>query len=281
MNSFFEALAVNQLLFFATLAGLAASVVGGIMGSYVVVKRISFISGSISHSLLAGIGFFLWLERAQNISWASPLAGALIASIISALLIGWIHMSYRQREDSVIAAVWSIGMAIGLLFMSQTPGFTVELANFLVGNILWVTPHDLAVLAILDLLVLGAVLLLHERLLAISFDEDQARLQGVQVHRLYLFLLTLIAVTVVLLMQVVGIVLVMTMLTLPATIANLFTKQLSKMMFLAVLLSALFSLLGTFTAFHLDLPVGATIALIAGIGYILALTVKKKSFKFP
>ena len=277
MNSFFEALLCNQLLLFATLAGLAASVVGGIMGSYVVVKRIAFISGSISHSVLAGIGFFLWLERTQNIYWASPLAGALIASIISALLIGWIHMSYRQREDSVIAAVWSIGMALGLLFMSQTPGFTVELANFLVGNILWVTPHDLTVLAILDLLVLIAVILLHERLLAISFDEDQARLQGIKVHRLYLFLLTLIAVTVVLLMQVVGIILVMTMLTLPATIANLFTKQLSRMMFLAVLLSAFFSLLGTFVAFHLDLPVGATIALVAGIGYVLALTFRRKT----
>lgn len=271
MISFFEALTTNHLLFLATLAGLAASVVGGIMGSYVVVKRISFISGSITHSVLAGIGFFVWLERAQGVTWASPLIGALIASIASALLIGWIHMSYRQREDSVIAAVWSIGMAIGILFMSQTPGFAVELTNFLIGNILWVTPSDLITLTALDCLVVLAVIILHERLLAICFDEEQARLQGIKVNRLYFLLLTLIAITIVLLMQVVGIILVMTMLTLPATVANLFTKELSKMMLVSIVLSALFCFFGTFFAYHLDWPIGATIALVAGVSYVAAL----------
>lgn len=277
MNSFIDALFTNHLLLWATLAGLAASISGGIMGSYVVVKRISFISGSISHSVLAGIGFFLWLQRSHNVLWASPLSGALVASIISALLIGWIHMSYRQREDSVIAAVWSIGMALGVLFMSQTPGFNVELTNFLVGNILWVSSDDLIVLVALDLFVIAAVFILHERLLAICFDEEQARLQGVTVNRLYMFLLTLIAITVVLLMQVVGIMLVMTMLTLPATIANLFTKQLSRMMLISIVLSAAFSLLGTFFAFHLDFPVGATIALLAGASYVVALAFRQKT----
>ncbi|MDB6081772.1 MAG: ABC-type transporter, permease subunit [Chlamydiia bacterium] len=275
MTSFFEALATNHLLLWATLAGLAASVAGGIMGSYVVVKRIAFISGSISHSVLAGIGLFLWLERTHGITWVSPLSGALIASILSALLIGWIHMSYRQREDSVIAAVWSIGMAVGVLFLSLTPGFTTELANFLVGNILWVSPHDLLVLTILDVIVIAIVALLYERLLAICFDEEQARLQGLQVNKLYILLLTLIAITVVLLMQVVGVILVMTMLTIPATIANLFTKQLSKMMVLSVFLSCIFSFLGTFLAFHLDLPVGATIALLTGASYVISLAFRK------
>jgi zinc transport system permease protein len=277
MNSFFEAISSNHLLLFAVLAGFATSIVGGIIGSYVVVKRIAFISGSISHSVLAGIGFFLWLERTRDISYVSPLGGALIAGILSALLIGWIHMSYRQREDSVIAAVWSIGMAVGVIFISQTPGFNVELTNYLIGNILWVAPFDLVVLTILDILVVLAVVVLHERLLAICFDEEQARLQGIQVNRLYMLLLTLIAISVVLLMQVVGIILVMTMLTLPATIANLYTKKLSKMMVVSVILSALFSFFGTFFAFHLDWPVGATIALLAGLGYVVALLFNKST----
>jgi zinc transport system permease protein len=273
--SFIDALFSNHILLWALLAGLAASVAGGVIGSYVVTKRIAFISGSISHSVMAGIGFFLWLARTQNALWASPLLGALIASILSAILIGWIHMFYRQREDSVIAAVWSIGMALGVLFMSQTPGFNVELANFLVGNILWVSSSDLVILSLLDLAVVVSVVLFHEKLLAISFDEDQARLQGVKVNHLYIFLLILIAITVVLLMQVVGIMLVMTMLTLPAAVASLFTKQLTKMMGLAVLLSALFSCTGTFLAFHLDLPVGATIALLAGIAYVGSLVLQR------
>lgn len=271
MSAFFEAILSNHLLLYGLLAGLVASIVGGIIGSYVVVKRISFISGSISHSVLAGIGFFLWLERTRDVAFATPLQGALIAGVISALLIGWIHLKYRQREDAVIAAVWSVGMAIGILFISQTPGYNVELTNFIVGNLLWVSPQDLLLLSILDIVVIATCFLLHHRLLAICFDEDQARLQGLAVNRLYLLLLSLIAITVVLLMQVVGIILVMTMLTLPATIANLYTSRLSRMMGISILLSMAFCFFGMFFAFHLDLPAGATIALVAGVSYALSL----------
>lgn len=274
MMSFFEALQVNPLLLAAVIAGLAASVVSGIIGSYVVVKRIGFISGSISHSVLSGIGICLWMERAKGIEWVDPIYGALIAAIASALIIGWIHQYYRQREDSVIAALWSIGMAIGVLFISQTPGFNVELTNFLVGNILWVTKGDLYLLFGLDLFILGVVACLHKRFLAICFDEEQAALQGINVHALYLLLLVLTAVSIVLLIQVVGILLVMTMLTIPAAIANVFTSKLSSIMAIAVLLSALFCLIGTAAAYYLDWPGGATIALVAGIVYVLSLTLR-------
>lgn len=271
MFSFFEALTVNPLLLTALIAGLAASIVSGIIGSYVVVKRIVFIAGSISHSVLGGIGFCLWLERAKGLAWLSPLEGALIAAIISALIIGWIHLHYRQREDSVISALWSIGMATGILFITQTPGFNVELTNFLIGNILWVSPTDLYILFGLDLFILITVFFLHKRFLAICFDEEQARLQGLAVDALYLLLLTLTAVSIVLLIQVVGIILVMTMLTIPAAIANLFTARLSHMMIIAVILSSFFCLSGMATSYHLDWPGGATIALIAGLTYVASL----------
>jgi zinc transport system permease protein len=274
---FFDALRTNPLLLAAVFAGLAASIVSGIIGSYVVVKRIVFISGSISHSVLGGIGLCLWLERAKGVEWVSPLFGALVAAILSALIIGWIHLNYRQREDSVIAALWSIGMAVGVLFISQTPGFNVELTNFLIGNILWVTPTDLYTLWALDLLVIGIVLCLHKRFLAVCFDEEQAQLQGLSVNGLYLLLLILIAVSIVLLIQVVGIILVMTMLTIPAAIANLFTGRLSIMMLLAVMISAFFALSGTAVAFYLDWPTGATIAFLAGIGYVLTLLIKNRA----
>lgn len=271
MISFFEALRTNPLIFSAVIAGLAASVVSGIIGSYVVVKRIVFISGSISHAVLAGIGLSLWLERGKGVTWISPLYGALVAAILSALIIGWIYLYYRQREDTVIAALWSIGMAIGILFISQTPGSNVELANLLVGNILWVSPQDLMILFGLDLIVLITVLFLHKKFLAICFDEEQARLQGVHVDALYMLLLMLISVAIVLLIQVVGIVLVMTMLTIPAAIANLFTTRLSWMMGLAVLFSAIFCLFGTTMSYYLDWPGGATIAFFAGIVYVVSL----------
>lgn len=274
--SFFEALLSNPFLLSAVLAGLAASVVSGIIGTYVVVKRIVFISGSISHSILGGIGFCVWLERAHGISWVSPLQGAIVTAILSALVIGWIHLHFREREDSVIAAIWSIGMAVGVLFISQTPGFNVELTNFLIGNILWVTPSDLHTLFILDVIVILLVLFLHHRLLAICFDEDQAQLQGLPVNALYLLLLILTALSTVLLYQVVGVILVLTMLTIPAAIANLFTVRLSHMMLLAIVLSALLSFVGTGMAYHLDWPVGATIALLAGVAYIAAMVCRRR-----
>ncbi len=277
MFSFFEALRTNPLLLSALLAGLAASFVSGIIGAYVVVKRIVFISGSIAHSVLGGIGFCLWLERSQGVTWASPLLGALVSAVFSALLIGWIRLYYKQREDSVIAALWSIGMATGVLFISQTPGFNVELTNFLIGNILWVSKTDLYVLFALDIIVLAIVACLHKKFLAICFDEEQARLQGLPVNALYLLLLVLTAVSIVLLIQVVGIILVMTMLTIPAAIANLYTYKLSSVMAFGILLSSIFCVVGMMAAYHFDWPGGATIALVAGLSYVVALLLPTKS----
>jgi zinc transport system permease protein len=277
MLSFFEALRTNPLFLTAMMAGLAASFVSGIIGAYVVVKRIVFISGSIAHSVLGGIGFCLWLERTRGIEWATPLLGALVSAVLSALLIGWIRLYYKQREDSVIAALWSIGMAAGVLFISATPGFNVELTNFLIGNILWVSDTDLYVLFGLDIFVLLTVFCLHKKFLAICFDEEQARLQGLHVNALYLLLLVLTAVSIVLLIQVVGIILVMTMLTIPAAIANLYTYKLSGVMAIGVVLSAIFCFIGMMAAYHFDLPGGASIALVAGISYVVALVLPQKS----
>lgn len=273
--TFLEALRTNPMLLSAVIAGLASSIVSGIIGSYVVVKRIVFISGSISHSVLSGIGFSLWLERAKGIEWITPLQGALAAGILSAIIIGWIHLYHKQREDSVIAALWSIGMAVGILFISQTPGFNVELTNFLIGNILWVTPTDLYILFSLDIFILACVFCLHKKFLAICFDEDQARLQGIQVNALYFLLLILTAVSIVLLIQVVGIILVMTMLTIPAAIANLYTSKLSAVMGLAVAISCAFCFGGMAMAYYADWPGGATIALVAGVMYVATLCLRK------
>lgn len=271
--SFWQAIILNTLLVNALVAGVAASVVSGIIGSYVVVKRIAFISGSIAHSVLGGIGICLWLNRVHGVMWLSPLYGALIAAVVSALIIGWIHLHYQEREDSVIAVTWSIGMAVGVVFISQTPGFNVELTNFLIGNILWVAPSDLALLVFLDVLVIGIVACLHHRLMILCFDEEQAKLQGVHVNTLYLLLLCLIAVSVVLLIYVVGIILVITMLTIPVAMANLMTARLSRMMLVAIGLSSAFCFMGTGFAYTFDWPTGATIALVAGLSYLTAFAV--------
>ncbi len=275
-TTFFQALVKNPFLFLALFAGLAASFASGIIGSYVVVKRIVSISGSIAHSVLGGMGLFLWLRRTYGLDMLTPLYGALFAGLLSALIMGWIHLKYKEREDTVIAALWATGMSVGVIFIALTPGYNVELLNFLFGNILWVTHSDIQLLLILDLMIIGIVALFHKRFLAICFDEDQAVLQGMSVKALYLLLLCLVAISVVLLIQVVGAILVIAMLAIPAAVAGTFTQRLSVMMFLAVILGCVFTSAGMYASYELNWPPGATISLFAACVYAISLLRRKK-----
>lgn len=268
----------NPFIQMALWACLLASFASGVIGSFVVIKRISFIAGSIAHSVLGGMGLCLWLQRTYSLSWCDPIWGAFGSAIASALLLGWVHLNYRQREDAVIAAIWSTGMAIGMIFLSLTPGTNVELLNYLFGNILFIDTPDLIRLAILNAVILAVVAFYYRRFLALCFDEEQALLQGVAVKRLYLLLLSLVAISIVLLMQIIGIILVIALLTIPATLASLFTHRLSVMMAAAAAFCALFSVLGIGAAFALNWPPGATIALLSAIGYLAFLPIKKKNF---
>ncbi len=267
----FDFLSLHPFLATALAASIVASLAGGMMGSYIVAKRIVFLSGSISHAVLGGMGFFLWLKRVYAVSWANPIVGALISAVISAMLLSWIHNKYRAREDTLIAALWSTGMAIGVVFTALTPGYNVELTNFLFGNILWATSGDVALLGLLDLALLTGVLCFHKRFLTICFDEEQAHMQGIAVQPLYTLLLCMIAVSIVLLIQVVGAILVIAILTIPAAIASMLSNRLSKIMVIASGIGCLFSTSGVIISYELNWPPGATIALIAALCYLLSL----------
>ncbi len=259
----------SPFLVMALLAALLAAIPSGIIGSYIVVKRIVFISGSIAHSVLGGIGIALYLRHTCHWDWLQPIHGALSAAVLAAAAIGSIHLYYRQREDTVIAALWTFGMSLGVIFISLTPGYTPELLNYLFGNILWTSATDLYTLLILDGIILAITFTFHSRFLAICFDEDQALLQNQAVKRLYFLLLTLVAITVVLLIQIVGAILLIALLSLPAAIANTYTQRLPKMMMLATLISAGLSILGLAISWMANWPSGATICLTATAAYIL------------
>ena len=271
----FEHFIGNPFLIMALLAGFAASIAGGVVGTYVVTKRIVFISGSIAHAVLGGMGLALYLRRTLHLEWLKPIYGALVFAIISAFLIGLIHLYYKQREDTVIASLWTCGMALGVIFLSLTPGYNVEVLNFLFGNILWTSTQDLFILFGLDLFIFVIIYFFHRRFLAICFDEKQALLQGSSINGLYFLLLSLVAITVVLLIQVVGVILVIAILSLPAAIANTFSQKFAKIMSLATLFGIVFTLIGIGTSFVLNWPPGATISLVATIGYFITLTCKK------
>lgn len=260
---FLQSLTQHAFLQHALVAGLLASVGCGVMGSYVVVKRIGFLAGGIAHAVLGGMGaaFFLGAE---------PMYGALIAALTVALLIGWVTLSWRQQEDTLIGAMWAVGMAAGILFISQTPGYQVDLMTYLFGNILLVTAQDLWLMMALDVLLLLMVMLYYRQFLVVAFDEEFARLRGVPVALFYMLLLCLVALSVVLLIRIVGLILVIALLTLPAAIALQYVHTVARMMIVATGLGALFCVTGLAVSYRPDLPAGATIILVAGITYFFS-----------
>lgn len=273
MTEFVGDLARFSFLQYALAAGILASIACGIMGSYVVARRITYIAGAIAHSVLGGMGAARYGEVVYGIDWLHPLLGAAAAALVSALVIGLVSLKARQREDTVIGAVWAIGMAVGIMFIFKTPGYNENLMSYLFGNILMVSRGDLWLIAGLNILILTMGLLFYHQFLAVCFDEEFALLRGLKVQAYYLLLLCLIALTVVLLVSVVGVIMVIALLTLPAATASYFSRRLWQMMALSVLFSAFFTTGGLALSYTPGLPTGATIILLAGAVYLLVVTV--------
>ena len=267
---FFSALSEYSFLQNAVMACILASIGCGIIGSFVVVKRISFLTGGIAHSVLAGMGIAYFFD-------SSPIFGAILAALVSGLLIGWINLRRKQNEDVLIAAFWSAGMALGILFLSRTPGYNIDLMSYLFGSILLISKQDLILMLILDLVVMTVTFIYYKQFLASVFDEEFARLRGINTEFFYMLLLCLISLSIVLLIQLVGVILVIALLTLPAAIANQYVFSLHKMFGLAALICMLLSLMGVAVSYQPDLPTGSVIVLLTCIAYFISIFIYQKS----
>jgi zinc transport system permease protein len=245
----------------ALYAGLLASLACGIIGTYVVVKRIASISGGIAHTSFGGIGLGYYLG-------ISPVLGAVFFTLASALGMGMVTRRTRIPEDTVIGVLWALGMALGIIFIALTPGYAPDLFSYLFGNILTVPFSDLMLMVALDAVILVLVLALYREFLYISFDEESSTVMGIPTELIYLLLLCLIALTVVVLIRVVGVILVIALLTIPATTARQSTHSLRNMMALAVLVGAVCTVLGLWFSYLFDLPSGATIVAV-GVALLL------------
>lgn len=248
----------------ALIAGVLASIACGIIGTYVVVRRMVSVSGGISHAAFGGIGlgYFLGID---------PLLGAAGFTVAAALGVGTLQLRARQQMDTLIGAVWAAGMAIGILFVYLTPGFAPDLFSYLFGNILLVPRGDILLMGILTAVIVAVVAVLYRELQAVTFDPDYAAVMNLPVERLSLLLLVLIALTVVMLIRVVGIILVIALLTLPAAISRLYTACVWSMMLLAVVLGIIFTVAGIALSYVIDVPSGATIVLVSTLAYAGAL----------
>lgn len=272
MLNLFQELMLPEMSFMrcALLVGLFGGLSMGVVGTMVVTRRITSIAGAIAHAVLSGVGAALYLQRVCGVSWCTPLIGAAIGAVAAALLIGLVSLYAREREDTVIAVIWALGMSVGLLFLDRTPGY-VDFQGYLFGNILLLTRQDIYLTLLLDAVVLIPTVLLFNNLLAVSFDSRFAELRGVRVKWIYLMLLVLTALTIVLMVYVVGIILVIALLTLPAATAGCFARRLWSMMVLAVVFCWLFVGSGLIGSYYWKLPSGPVIVVIAALVYVAAL----------
>ncbi len=257
----------NEFLRIALGVATLASISFGVIGTYVITRRISYLAGAISHCVFGGIGAGLYIQKSLGVTWFDPMYGAVLSAIVAAIIIGLVSLYAGQREDTVIGALWAMGMAAGLLFIDRTPGY-FDLGSYLFGDILLISCNDFQMVLVLDILVVGLCLMFYNKLLAVCFDEEFARACGIKTGVYYLALLCLTALTIVLLVRVVGILLVIALLTIPAAVASIFTNQLWRMMVVAVLLCLIFSWIGMAVSYTWEISTGPTIIVLAGLVYV-------------
>lgn len=277
MIAFFHDMAVNPLLVTGLSAGVLGGFACGLIGPYVITRRIVFLSGAIAHTVVGGVGAVLFLrQRLPHLLLnVDPLYGAAVAALLAALVIGLVEHYARERLDTLIGALWAVGMAVGLLLIRFTPGYHVEIFSYLFGNIAVVSEAEVELVAVLDGVLLLTVLLFHKRLVAVCLDEEYAFLQGVGVLAIKLVLLALVALTTVALIRVVGLILVIALVSLPAATAGLFTGRLPRMITLSVALCILLTTLPRILVYGTDLSPEPVIVLAAGGVYILCLLVRR------
>ena len=246
----------------ALLGSLFASIACGIIGTYIVTRRLVFISGGITHASFGGIGIGLY-------AGISPLLSAAIFAVLSAFGVEWLSKRKDMREDSAIAVFWTFGMAIGIIFSFLSPGFAPDLSAFLFGNILTITSTDIWMLVGLSVLLIGFFTCFLNPIIYIAFDREYARSQRIPVVLFEYLLMMFIALTIVACLRMIGIVLVISLLTLPQTTANLFTHRFKKIIWLSIAIGFLGCLGGLLLSYQMQVPSGAAIIFFLILVYAL------------
>ncbi len=252
----------------ALLAGLLASIMCGVIGTFVVVNRIVFISGGIAHAAYGGIGLAFFFGF-------SYLMGILGFSLLVAAIMAAVSLKTRQRADTIIGVLWAVGMALGVILLDLTPGYNVDLMSYLFGSILTVPTSDLWLMLIIDGLVVLTVSYFYHDLVSLSYDEEFARVRGVPTKILYFLLMAMIALSVVMVIQVVGLILVIALLTIPPYISEKFCGSLLGMMFYSVLLNLFFTTVGLWFSYTFNLTSGASIIMVAATCFFISILLER------
>jgi len=250
------------------IAAVLVNVACGIVGSYIVIKRITFISGGISHTAFGGVGL-------GHLLGINPVLTALPFSVLAGILIGILSKKTKVNEDTAIGMLWVVGMALGIIFINLTTGYAPDLFGYLFGSILTVTPFDLYMMLCLNLVIILMTVLFFREFLFICFDEEFSTVVGVPATILYFALLCLISLSVVILIRVVGVILVIGLLTIPAVISRGFTHNIKKLMLLSIVIGISLTVGGLFLSYMVDLACGPTIILVLGGAFLVSLLFRR------
>lgn len=277
MLRYFADMSDNPFLATGLCAALLASIACGVIGPYVITRRIVFLSGAIAHIALGGIGaaIFLKAHYPDYFAWFEPLYGAIVAAVAAAVLIGVVHDRVTERLDTLIGALWAMGMAAGILLIKFTPGYHTELMSYLFGNIVFVDWSQVRLMIGLDVIIVLTVLVFYKRLLAICYDPEHTRLQGVSTVVTDCLLLSLVALAVVCLIQLVGLILVIALLTLPAATASHHVSRMAPMVWVSILLCALVTTLPRMAVYGTAVSAESAIILAAGCLYLVSMVVRR------
>ena len=269
---FFSDLVQYGYLSNALTACVLSGITCGVIGTYVVCRRMVFLAGGITHASFGGLGIAFYLG-------ANPIAGAMIFAVLSALGIEWAGSRGRIREDSAIGIIWSVGMAVGALFMSLRPGYTSgDLAAYLFGSIVTVTRGDVLALAWLTLLILLGALLWLRPVMYVAFDRDFARSRGIPTRTISYLMAALAAATIVLSIRIMGIVLLISLLTIPVAIVNAFSRSYRTIALAAPAVAVAGNVAGLVVSYNFEVPPGAAIIFTLTLTLIMAklLTLRRK-----
>ena len=270
---FFYDIFEYQYLANALLAAIFAGITCGIVGTYVVARRMVFLCGGITHASFGGLGIALY-------AGANPIGGAMIFAVLSAMGIEWASDKGKIREDSAIGIIWSIGMAIGALFMSLTPGYTSgDLAGYMFGSIVTVTSQDITALGIFTLLCVVGALLWWRPIMYLAFDRDFAASQGIASRAASYILTVVVAITIVLAIRIMGIVLLLSLFTIPAVTANILSKSYAKITLLAATIAVCGAVGGLIVSYNWEIPPGTCIIFILTVALIAAKLLSLRSKK--
>ncbi|HUU81543.1 MAG TPA: metal ABC transporter permease [Acidobacteriota bacterium] len=247
----------------ALLAGILVSISCGIIGTLVVVNRIVFLSGGIAHAAYGGIGLAFY-------TGISPTLGASLFSVAVSMIMGAISLKSKHRADTIIGVLWAVGMAVGIILIDLTPGYNVDLMSYLFGSILAVPKTDIWFMIPLDVVIVLTTLIFYKEFIAMSYDEEFSFVVGIPVKPLYFALLCMTALSVVMVIRVVGLILVIALMTIPPYIAEKYTSSLAKMMILSSFLGIVFTFAGLWLSYNYDFTSGATIIIVAGIAFFIS-----------